>query len=102
MPAPRAARALSDVIMCKRLANAMIERNGGCEGSSLCWCLMALVPCQRGPRRRVRTYCHPLRTTLHYGKLATIIVGATSDDGQITGVSEFMIIRAIRYVVGEQ
>ena len=64
--------------------------------------LMALLPCQRGPRRRVRTYCHPLRMTLHYGKLPTFIVGATSDDGQITGVSEFMIIRAIRYVVGEQ
>ena len=29
MPAPRAARALGDVIVCKRPANALIERNGG-------------------------------------------------------------------------
>ena len=82
LPAPRAARALGDVIMCKRPANAMIEMNGGSEGSSLGGRLITLLPCQRGPHRRVRTYCHSICMTLHYGNYHYW----TSNDGQVTAV----------------
>ena len=49
LPGPRAARALDDVIMYRRLANAMIERNGGRESSSLGGRLMALLHAREGP-----------------------------------------------------
>ena len=45
---------------------------------------MALLPCQRRPHRRVRTDLHFLRLTLHYGNYH--LIGATSDDGQMTAV----------------
>ena len=41
--------------------------------------LLARLPSQSWPLRWVSTCCHYLRQTLHY--VATVIIGATSDDG---------------------